>query len=484
MASRTLPPLPSLVQYKKQAKNLLKAAVANDAAAIERIDSQLPATKRSNVRSAGSRFTLSDAQLAVAREHGYESWPRFVKQIESQNGAESKGVLWRAAENAVISGDVTTLEKLLLQNEKMFREELPPAFGSGGLRPDYSAGEARAILVRNHDFENWDQFADYLKARSIAGSEVHEFEAAADAIAGGDIKQMDTVLKRNPDIVRARSARKHHSTLLHYVGANGIEYFRQRSPKNIVAVAKLLIDAGADVEATADMYGGGQTTFGLVATSVHPERAGVQKPLMELLLNSGAKPGEAGAVNGCLGNGRKAAAEWYANHGAPLDLEGAAGVGRLDLVKSFFAADHTLTNGATQEQMNRGFAWACEYGRTNVVEFLLDMGMDVGASLRNHGQTGLHWAAHCANISTAKALLKRGAVVDAKDPSFSSTPLSWALHGWSDPPPGTPRSRYYSMVKLLIDAGAAVDPAWLERENIRAEPQMTAALSGGIKPTG
>ena len=238
----------------------------------------------------------------------------------------------------------------------------------------------------------------------------------------------------------------------------------------------MLLDAGADVNDEAGMYGGGSTTLGLVATSIHPVRAGVQKPLMELLLSHGAKIGGTGAVNGCLGNGRKAAAEWYANHDAPLDLEGAAGVGRLDLVKSFFAADGSFTNGATQEQMNRGFAWACEYGRTKVAEFLLDMGMEIGAPIRNHGQTGLHWAAHCAHIATAKTLLKRGAAVDAKDATWNTTPLSWALHGWSDPPPGTPRSKYYNMVKLLVDAGATVDPAWLERENVKADPQMEAAL--------
>jgi len=481
MAAKLLPPHPSLVQYKKQAKDLLKAAVSNDASAIERINSQLPAGKRTNSRLPAARFALSEAQLTVAREHGIESWPRFVKQIESLNGAGAKDAIWRSAEKAVISGDVSTLEQLLAKHEKMFREEQPPQFGPRGLRPDYSAGEARSILVSNHEFQDWPQFASYLEARAKTGSELHEFEAAADAIASGDLRTLESLLRRSPHLVHVRSTRKHHSTLLHYVGANGIEYYRQRTPKNIVSIAQRLIEAGADVNAKADMYGGGQTALGLAATSVHPERAGVQKPLMELLLHRGAAPGDTGAVNGCLANGRKAAAEWYATHGAPLDMEGAAGVGRLDLVKGYFAPDRSLTHGATEEQMRRGFAWACEYGRTKVVEYLLDMGMDVGAPLRNHGQTGLHWAAHCAHIGTARALLKRGAAVEAKDPSFDATPLSWALNGWSDPPPGTPKTRYYSMVKLLVDAGAGVDQAWLERENVRADPQMTAALGGGLE---
>jgi len=39
--------------------------------------------------------------------------------------------------------------------------------------------------------------------------------------------------------------RRHHATLLHYVGANGIESFRQKTPANAVDIARLLLDAGA-----------------------------------------------------------------------------------------------------------------------------------------------------------------------------------------------------------------------------------------------
>jgi ankyrin repeat protein len=63
--------------------------------------------------------------------------------------------------------------------------------------------------------------------------------------------------------------------------------------------------------------------------------------------------------------------------GAKLDLEAAAGVGRLDFVQRFFNSDRALTEGATRAQMQRGFLWACEYGRNPVVEFLLDHGADL-----------------------------------------------------------------------------------------------------------
>src|SRR5687767_9692458 len=44
-------------------------------------------------------------------------------------------------------------------------------------------------------------------------------------------------------------------TLLHYLGANGVEPFRQHTPKNAVEIVAVLLDAGADVNAEAQMYG-------------------------------------------------------------------------------------------------------------------------------------------------------------------------------------------------------------------------------------
>ena len=57
--------------------------------------------------------------------------------------------------------------------------------------------------------------------------------------------------------------REHRSTLLHYVSANGVEDFRQKTPANIVEITRLLLKAGADVNAESESYGGRSTTLGL-----------------------------------------------------------------------------------------------------------------------------------------------------------------------------------------------------------------------------
>ena len=51
----------NLEQLRKQAKELVKAARAGDADALKRLDGREP--------------ILARAQLVVAREHGYPSWP-------------------------------------------------------------------------------------------------------------------------------------------------------------------------------------------------------------------------------------------------------------------------------------------------------------------------------------------------------------------------------------------------------------------------
>src|SRR5262249_3854472 len=147
-------------------------------------------------------------------------------------------------------------------------------------------------------------------------------------------------------------------------------------------IAKLLLDAGADVNAEGTAYGGGSLTLGLAATSVHPERAGVQKSLMQLLLDHGATmetPADSqySLIDGCLRNGQGGAARFLALTGAPLNRETAAGAGRLDVVRTYFDDSGALKASASRRQLQRGFLWACGYGRPDVVEFLLARGADL-----------------------------------------------------------------------------------------------------------
>ncbi len=96
------------------------------------------------------------------------------------------------------------------------------------------------------------------------------------------------LLREDAELVRARSTRSHEAPLIHYVAANGVEDFRQKTPKNIVAITRVLLGAGAEVDAMNQAYGGTSTALGLAATSYHPAKAGVHLELLDELLKAGA----------------------------------------------------------------------------------------------------------------------------------------------------------------------------------------------------
>ena len=153
-----------------------------------------------------------------------------------------------------------------------------------------------------------------------------QFERAADAVVQGDLPLLSQLLRETPALVTSRSTRSHRATLLHYVSANGVENFRQRTPPNIVRVAEYLLDAGADVNATCDVYGGDADTLGLVVTSAHPRAVGVQLSLADLLLARGAAL-HPRLVRDSLANGCPEAA----THGGRLCLQRGMSLGHQEL---------------------------------------------------------------------------------------------------------------------------------------------------------
>src|SRR5262249_16910745 len=138
--------------------------------------------------------------------------------------------------------------------------------------------DAQCVVARWYGFENWPVLADFVEAVTHEGSSVYQFESAVEAIITGDLTTLKRLLGDTAELIGARSTREHHATLLHYVAANGVEGYRQKTPKNAVKVAEALLKAGAQIDADLD-YGSqrriypersGSAPLGMVATSVHP----------------------------------------------------------------------------------------------------------------------------------------------------------------------------------------------------------------------
>ncbi len=76
-ALRPLPSRPSLEYARKEAKALLRDFRSGSPAAFERAERQ-----GAHPRAARpAELRLADAQLVVAREHGFASWPRLARYL-------------------------------------------------------------------------------------------------------------------------------------------------------------------------------------------------------------------------------------------------------------------------------------------------------------------------------------------------------------------------------------------------------------------
>jgi hypothetical protein len=239
------------------------------------------------------------------------------------------------------------------------------------------------------------------------------------------------MLREHPELVRTRSTRRHHATLLHYLGANGVEQGRQKTPANATAIARTLLEAGAEPDALADMFGARCTTMSLLISSSPPAEAGLQAPLAETLLDHGAAldgPGTAwsSAVMTALVFGYPDTAEALARRGGAIaSLPIAAGLGRLADVERLLP----VADGPSR---HAGLALAAQLGHAEIVKLLLDAGEDPDRynpdGIHPHA-TPLHQAVWGNHESVVRLLIGRGARLDLRDRIHDGTPLGWALHG-------------------------------------------------------
>ena len=80
MPTSSSAPLTNLEQQHKLAKDLIRAARKGDEAALARIRAV-----RSDAASQPRSLTLADAQLTIAREAGFDSWPRLVADFHQRD---------------------------------------------------------------------------------------------------------------------------------------------------------------------------------------------------------------------------------------------------------------------------------------------------------------------------------------------------------------------------------------------------------------
>jgi ankyrin repeat protein len=303
----------------------------------------------------------------------------------------------------------------------------------------FDLADARLTVARVHDFQGWEVLQDWVEAVARQDSPVSRFESAVQTIVEGEVEALGSQLRADPALVRARSTRVthfdppvHRATLLHYVAANGVEGQNQKTPPTAVDVARRLLDAGAEVDALADMYGGQHTTMCMLVSSGHPAAAGLQVALVDTLADYGASVNPFGRGDWtsplltALAFGYADTADALVRRGARVEtLAAAAGLGRV-------AESQRLLGTAAADERHRAVALSAQLGRIDVLRLLLDAGEDPSRynPKGNHAHsTPLHQAVWSGHEAVVRLLVERGARLDVRDTVYGATPLGWADYG-------------------------------------------------------
>lgn len=183
-------------------------------------------------------------------------------------------------------------------------------------------------------------------------------------------------------------------------------------------MARALLDAGAPVEGDpADI----ETPLITAASYGDPD-------VVRVLIDAGADlDATASPTDGAVRGG--SALRHATVFGMTDVAEVLMAAGATDLVQAAAAGDITSTLTVDTPEPDRVAALriAAEHGRLNVIDQLLASTPVDG--IDGDGSTALHWAAFCGRADSVAHLLAHGADPTRRDARFSGTPLGWCRHG-------------------------------------------------------
>src|SRR5580704_9403005 len=227
---KQLPSRPNLEQLKKQAKDLLKLHNASDSEALGRVAEHHPCG------AADSRFALADAQLVIAREYGFESWPKLKIHVEAlMRGDDPKIAAFLVA---TVTGNQLEANQLLVETPSLARANM------------YTT----CVL--------------------------------------GDVDTVKAMLEREPPLATRKGGPRNWEPLL-YVCASRFHRESKEGTAGIVGVARLLLAHGADPDTFYLWEGDGKSKQSALylATSESNNPA-----LARVLLEAGANPNDGESI--------------------------------------------------------------------------------------------------------------------------------------------------------------------------------------------
>lgn len=138
--SRGLPKQPHLDVPKREARELLNSWRKGEHDAVERVQHRHPRFREATTTAerAGLAFRLSDAQLVVAREYGFERWADLKRRVESDS-------LATALHEAIRANDRTMAVRIVRMQPQLLH--LPLVSGNWGPPMSHAANLGRLEIV-------------------------------------------------------------------------------------------------------------------------------------------------------------------------------------------------------------------------------------------------------------------------------------------------------------------------------------------------
>lgn len=470
-------PVPTnLEQQHKLAKDLLRAARDGDASALARIHAV-----RADSGGKTRPLQLADAQLAIAREGGFDSWPTLVADFHERD--------FTVFATAVEKGDTERVRQQLAFDHVRARVN-DPAF-SFGRRAAHIAGKNEALLRVLLDAgadvnlkSEWENgpytvldHADETTARFLMTRGATLTPNVAARLGWFDeLKQM---IEADPSLVHAR-------------GGDGQQPLHEAKT---VEIADYLLDRGAGIDVLCIDH---KTTPAQYALVDRPD-------VCRRLLERGARPdiymaarlGDLAMATRLLDADPECASArihepgyapvplmhtycWTLGFGrSPHDvatrfehpdiraLLTSRSPARVRLLNALMAGDQAAARAEMDADPSLLASLSREdHGRLAVTIFfehyvaadaMLALGFDPSAPGIDGG-TALHAACWVGNVRMVERLLAAGGVpLDARDPTHGSTPLGWTAFGSVHR--RAKGADYPAVAQRLVAAGADITAA-------------------------
>src|SRR5215471_6578712 len=280
MPVKSLPSKPSLNHLKYQARDLFKALRATHRDAFARVREFHPKFVRAEEREfRGTKFVLSDAQLVVAREYGFASWPKLKEFVEAAAPEPS---------TKTSADDMRAVES---------RDALVARFLEYACPDHHVRGGPAHMMARQAALQLLEQHPEIARHNLYTAVVCGELEEVQRILAQRPAAASERYAGNGPDRSGAGESEdlfkdngpKQWEPLLYLCFAR---LFTSAATEHAVAVARTLLDNGANPNAYF-MAGDSRYTplVGVIGEgeenrAPHPQR----NPLTRLLLERGAEP--------------------------------------------------------------------------------------------------------------------------------------------------------------------------------------------------